>query len=191
MLIFDFNFAVAALDEIGNQVHRAGTIERNKRSDVLDGTDLKFFAQIAHPARFQLEHTERFRAVQQVVSFFIVERQRVNRHVNVLRALDHFAGVADDGQSFQSEKIHLQQTQIADRSHRVLRDNRAVLVRFQRQQIHERLVADDHASRMNTGISREVFENQSRVNQLARDFFGLISFLEFWRLLERFRQIHF
>ena len=191
MLVFDFNFAVPALDEIRNQIHRSRAIQRNERGDMFDGTDLKLFAQVAHPARFQLKYAERFRTVQEVVSFFIVERQRVNRHVNALRALDHFAGVADDGQSFQAEKIHFQQTQITDRPHRVLRDNCAVFVRFQRQQIDERLVADDNASRMNTGISREVFEDERGVNQLARYFFVLVSFFQLRHLLQRLRQSHF
>ena len=77
-----FDLAVAALDEIGNQVHRAGAIKRHERRDVLDGTDLEFSAQVAHPAGFQLEHAERFRAVQQVVGFFVVERQMVNVDVD-------------------------------------------------------------------------------------------------------------
>ena len=46
----------------------------------------------------------------------------INVNRNSLRALDHFAGVADDGQRFQAEKVHLQQAEFADGVHRVLRD---------------------------------------------------------------------
>ena len=152
--------------------------------------NLKFPAQIAHPAGFQLEHAERFRAVQQVVSFFVVERQVVNRHFNAVRALDHFAGVADDGQSFQPEKIHLQQAEVADGIHRVLRDERAAFVLLERQQIHERLVADDDAGGVNAGVARDVFEDERGVNQFARDVFVLVSLFEFGRLLERFFERH-
>ena len=35
------------------------------------------------------------------------------------------AGVAYDGERFQSEKIHLEQAEITDRPHGVLRDNGA------------------------------------------------------------------
>ena len=76
---------------------------------------------------------------------------------------------------FRPEKIHLQQAEIADGIHRVLRDERAVFVLLERQQIHERLVADDDAGRVNAGVAREVFEDERRVNQLARDFLGLVS----------------
>ena len=46
---------------------------------------------------------------------------------------------------FRPEKIHLQQAEVADGIHGVLRDERAVFVLLERQQIHQRLVADDHA----------------------------------------------
>ena len=145
MLVFDLHFAVAALDEFGNQFHRAGPVQRHQRGDVFDGTDLEFPAQIAHPAGFQLEHAERFRLVQQVVGFRVVERQMVNVNLDAVRAFDHFAGVADDGERLQPEKIHLQQAEVADGIHRVLGDERAAVVLLEREQIHQRLVADDDA----------------------------------------------
>ncbi len=188
MLVFDLHFAVAALDEFRNQLHRPGPVQRHQRRDVLDGTDLKLPAQIAHPAGFQLEHAQRFRLVQQVVGLLVVERQMVNRHFDAVGALDHLAGVADDGQRLQPEKIHLQQAEVADRIHRVLRDQRAAVVLLERQQIHQRLVADDHAGGVHGGVARDVFEDERGVNQLARDFLGLVSLLEFRRLLERLLQ---
>ena len=157
---------------------------------MLDGTDLEFPAQIAHPAGFQLEHAERFRLVQQVVGFRVVERQMVNVNLDALRALDHFAGVADDGERLQPEKIHLQQAEVADGIHRVLRDERAAVVLLERQQIHQRLVADDDAGGVDRGVAREVFENERGVNQFARDFLGFVGLLEFRRLLERLFERH-
>ena len=70
MFVSDFDFTVAALDEFRDQVHRAGPVQRHERGDVLNRTDLKFPAQIAHPAGFQLEHAEGFRPVQQIVGFW-------------------------------------------------------------------------------------------------------------------------
>jgi hypothetical protein len=61
-------------------------------------------------------------------------------------------------------------------------------VLLERQQIHQRLVADDHAGRMDAGVAREIFQDQRRVNQFARDFLVLVSLLEFRRLLERLFQ---
>ena len=50
---------------------------------------------------------------------------------------------------------------------------------------------DDDARRVDTGVAREVFEDERGVNQLARDLFIFVSLLEFRHLLERFRQRHF
>ena len=50
MRVLDLHAPMPALDEVGNQVHRAGAIERHERGDVLDGTDLKLAAQIPHAA---------------------------------------------------------------------------------------------------------------------------------------------
>ena len=94
-----------------------------------------------------------------------------------LRLLHHLAGVANDRQRLQPEKIHLQQAEIADRTHRVLRDDRAVFVLLERQQIHQRLVADHHAGGVHRGVAREIFQDERRIDQFARDFFGVVSLL--------------
>ena len=78
---------MAAADEIGDQVHRPGAVERDQRGDVLDGTDLKLAAQIAHPAGFQLENADGVGLVEQVVGRGVVQRQVVNRNVNPPRLL--------------------------------------------------------------------------------------------------------
>ena len=190
MLVFHFDFTMAPFNEITNQFHRAGTVQRHERSDVLDGADLKLFAQFANPTGFQLEHAQCFRTVQQVVGFFVVERQVINVNGVTLRALDHFAGVADDSERFQAEKIHLQQTEFTDGVHRILRDERAAFVQLERQEIHERFRTDDDACGVHTSVSREILEDKRGVNQLAGNIFVLVSLLQFRHLLERLRQIH-
>ena len=190
MLVFDLHLAMAALDEFRDQLHRPGPVQRHQRGDVLDGTDLKLAAQIAHPAGFQLEHAERFRAVEQVVGLRVVQRQMINVNFNAVRALDHFAGVADDGERLQPEEIHLQQAEVADGIHRVLRDQRAAVVLLERQQVHQRLVADDDAGGVDGGVAREVFENERGVDQFARDLLGFVGLLEFRRLFERLFERH-
>ena len=181
MFVFDIHFAVAAPDEFGDQVHRSRTVERHQRGDVFHRTDLKFAAEIAHPARFQLENAERVRLVQQIVRPGVVERQIVDGHLDAFDLPDHFARVANDRERFQPQKIHLQQTEVADRPHRVLGYNGAVVVRLQRQQVDERLVADDDARGVHGGVAREVFENERGVDEFARGFLVFVSLFEFRR----------
>ncbi len=190
MFILDLELAVTAFDEVGNEVHRAGTIQRHERRDVFHARNLKLAAQIAHPTRFQLEHAQRFRAIQQVVSLLVIQRQLVHVQRHALRALDHFASVANDRKRLQSEKIHLQQAEFAYGIHRILRHERAVFVGLERQQIHQRLGPNHHARCVNAGVARQIFEHECGINQFARRFFRLVSFLEFRRLLERFFERH-
>ena len=190
MLVFDRDLAVAALDEFRDEVHRAGPVERHERGDVLDGADLKLPAEVAHPARFQLEDAERVGLVQQVVSLGVVERQRVNGHFHTLGLAHHFAGVADDGKGLEPEEVHLQQAQFADGIHRILRDDGAVLVGLEREQIHQRLRADDDAGGVDGSVARDVLQHLRRLDQLVRHLFALVGRLEFRRLLERFIQRH-
>ena len=132
VLIFDLNLAVASFDEIRNQVHGTGTIQGNECRDVFHGTDLKFFAKITHAAGFQLEHPQRFRPIQKIISFLVVQRQVIDWDFYFVGLLHHLAGIADDGQGFEPKKIHFEQTQVPDRIHRVLRDQRPIFVLLQR-----------------------------------------------------------
>ena len=134
---------------------------------MLERTDLEFPAQVAHPAGFQLEHASVSARFEQIVGLLVVKRQMVNVNFDSFRALDHFTGVTDDGQRLQPKKIHFQQAKVADGIHSVLRDERAAVVLLERkQEIHQRLVADDDAGGVDARIAREVFENQRGINQL-------------------------
>ena len=107
----------------------------------------------------------------------VVQRQVVDRHLDAARLLDHLAGVADDGQGLQPQEIHLQQAQIAHRPHGILGDDGAVFVLLERQQIDQRLVADDHARGMHRGVARQVLQDERGVDQFARDLLGLVGLL--------------
>ena len=61
---------------------------------------------------------------------------------------------------------------------------------FQREQIHQRLIADDHAGGMDAGVAHDVFEHESGVHEFARHLLGVVRLLEVRRLLERLLQRH-
>src|ERR1041385_3563071 len=103
---------------------------------MLDRADLEFPAEIAHTAGFQLKHSERIGFVKKIVSLGIVERELFYGNVNSTCLLDHLARVANHGQGFQAQEIHLEEAQITDRSHCILRYDAAVLILLEREQIH-------------------------------------------------------
>ena len=93
MGILDFLAAVTALDEVGDQVHRTRTIERDERGDVLDGLDLKLFAEVAHAAGFQLKHAQRLGVVQQLIGLGVIKRQCFQIQGQALGALHQLDGL--------------------------------------------------------------------------------------------------
>ena len=176
--INNLHLAVPPRDEVGDEVHRPRTIERHERGDVLDRTDLKLPAQVAHASRFQLEHADGVALVEQVVRLRITERQAVNVDRDAMTALHHLDRVADDGQRLQPEEVHLQQAEITDRAHRVLRDDAAVVIKLERQIIDQRLRTDDDARRVDRAVARQVFEHEGGVHEFARGFLGVVGLLE-------------
>ena len=188
MRILDDLLAVAALDEVGDEVHRPRPVERDERGDVLDAGDLELLAEVAHAAGFQLEHPERLRVVEQLVGLGVVERQGLEVEHSAGGALHELHGVAEDGERLQPEEIHLQQAEVADRAHRVLGDDAAVVVLLQRQEVDERLGADDDAGRVDAGAAGLVLEQERVVDELPGHLLGIVGRLEVRVLLQRVLQ---
>ena len=188
MGIEDLLLAMPPLDEVRNQVHRTRTVERDECGDVLDRGDLELLAQVAHAPGFQLEHAEGLGVVEQVVGLGVVERQVVEVELDAGGFPHHLRGVADDRQGLETQEVHLQQAQVADRPHGVLGDDAAVVVLLERQQIHQGLGSDDHAGRMDADAPGLVFQQQGRLDEFAGDLLFVVGLLELSVLLERVLQ---
>ena len=188
MRIFDFLAPVAAFNEVRDQVHRSRPVKRHERGDVLDGLDLELAAQVAHAAGFQLEHAQSLRVVQQLVGLGVLQRDLVEVNRDALGPKDEFDGVAQDGQRLEPEEVHLQEAEVAHRPHRVLGHDAAVVVLLERQQVDQRLGADDDAGRVDAGAAGLVLEDQGVVHQFLRDGFALVGGLEVGVFLQRVLQ---
>ena len=164
MRVFDFHLAVTAANEVRDQIHRPRTIQRHQRGDVLDRSELKLTAKITHAAGFQLEHTHRVTIVQQVIRLLITQRQPIHVEIDPMPLLHHLAGVADHGERFEPEKIHLQQAKILNGAHWILGRDRTVVVFFERQDVHQWLSADHNPCRMNGGVPGQIFQNKCCVD---------------------------
>jgi len=68
--------------------------------------------------------------------------------------------------------------------------NDTILVLLERQQIDQRLIADDHPGGVHRGVSREVFEHEGGIDEFASGFFSIVSLLEIRRLLQRLVERH-
>ena len=57
--VFDALASTLARDVIGDELHRAGPVQRDQRDDVLEARRRRLLHQVAHAARFELEHRRR------------------------------------------------------------------------------------------------------------------------------------
>ena len=110
-------------------VHRARAVERDERDEVLElgRADLACSAS-RMPSDSNWNTPDRVAPGHHLVGLGVVERER--RHVGPLagRALDDVQRVLDHVEVAQAEEVHLEQADLLDRLHRVLRD-RAVDLR--------------------------------------------------------------
>jgi hypothetical protein len=88
------------------------------------------------------------RAAEQVEGGGIVERDFERGDFFAGGLLDEPQRVLDDGEGFEAEEIHLEQAEFAERVHRVLGDDAAVVVEGERHVVGQVVVGDDDAGGM-------------------------------------------
>ena len=97
-LVDDFFLPVfAAYEHIHHaRFHRAGAIQRHQGGHVAEFGGLQLFNQVAHAAAFQLEDAQRFAGAEQIVCFFVVQRDFVDVKIGVVAGANHFFGVINN-----------------------------------------------------------------------------------------------
>ena len=113
MGVLDFFSAFFAIHVVVDKLHRAGTIEGNKRDDVCEMLDLKALCRRSHSAGLQLEDPDRFPPVEQVEGGCIIHRDGGNLEVWGV-PVNEFHGIIDDGECLQSQKVHFEQSQVGE-----------------------------------------------------------------------------
>ena len=110
---------VLAVDEVRDQVHRARTVERHHRDDVLDALGLELLERVPHPRRLQLEHAERPGLGRGAGRSW---RRRAGSASgssgDPARLLDQAHRVGDHGQRPEPQEVHLEQAELLDGPHR-------------------------------------------------------------------------
>ena len=72
--------------------------------------------------------------------------------------LDQLQRVVDDGERGQPQKIHLEQIELFQPDHVVLRDNFVFVGLVERNQLLERRGRNHHARRVHAGVARHPFQ---------------------------------
>ena len=172
--------AVLAVAELGDQVHRARPVQRDQRDDVLEAVRTRELEQVAHAARFELEHRGGVRAREQPVRLGVVERQLVQAHVGVrVDARDELEGPVEDGQRGQPQEVELDQTDRLDVVLVELADRRLGAGRHvQRAEIGQLAGGDQHAAGVHADVSHDAFQALAERKQFGDFLFGLFARLD-------------
>ena len=173
--VFD-PLAVLALDELGDELHRPGAVERDERDDVLEAVGPRALDEITHAARFELEYRRRVGVGEHRVGVGIVERDLLEREIGLPHCADRLHRPVEDGERGEAEEVELHQADALDVLHVELRD-RALgsLGRVERAEIGELARGDQHATRVHADVARETFELPGEGEQLARLLLGLFA----------------
>ena len=120
MGIFDGLFAIFALSEHRNIVHRPGAIERYQRDNVTKIGRPHCRQRAPHPFRFQLEHANGVARLQQFIGCRIIQRKLV-KFDNYPAFFQHLCCLLQDRKRFQTQKVELHQSSNFDKFHVELR----------------------------------------------------------------------
>ena len=112
-----------------------------------------------------------------------------------VRARIDASASVDDRERREAEEIHLQHPDFLERVHVVLRDNRRFVVsgarafrslRADRHVFVERARCDHDARRVHTCVTRQSFECDREIQQLAIPLFVPVQLSDFRNLVDRF-----
>ena len=93
---------------IGRDIrHRAGTVERDERDDVLETVGVHFDQRLAHAGAFQLEHAHRLAAPEHFVGLSVVERNGGEIEAGVAPPRQTAVAVASTVSVFRPRKSNL------------------------------------------------------------------------------------
>ncbi len=172
--------ALLAPHIVGNELHRPRTIEGDQGDHVVEALRRRLQQELAHAARFELEHRRRIAAAENVVSARVVQRQRVERQRR--RGIEH-ADVTqrpvEDRQRRQPEEVELDQADELDVILVELGDQRVgARLRVQRAEIGQLARSDQHATGMHADVARQALELLGEAQKLAHFFFGRLALVE-------------
>ena len=143
--------------------HRAWPVEGDERRDVVERGRGESPQGRAHGTAFELEHPDRLGSPQHLERALIVERDRVDVGAGARALLDQVEGHLDHREVAQAEEVHLQQAEVLDSVHLVLRNDRRLgrgLARLglslDGQVLGEWLVGDYDSGRMDAVLAPEI-----------------------------------
>src|SRR5215213_9995683 len=166
--VLDALWVVLAALEVGDVVHRARSVKRVQRDEVIEAVGPDLLEHPLHPARLELEDPESISPGKEFQSLLVVERDRTDVGFLAAAPADGLEGLFDHIEVPQAEEIHLEQSQRLHVGHGML-DHDGPLVpgdALQRHYVGERLLRDDDASGVGPRVAGETLYLEGSVEDL-------------------------
>ena len=106
------------VDEVGDVVHRPGTVEGIHRDQILEGRGLELTEVLLHPCRLELEGTHCPSRLIELIGLCVGQRDLVDIDLLPVALLDIGQSLLDHREGLESEEVHLDQPRGLD--HRTL-----------------------------------------------------------------------
>ena len=111
------------VDVVHAGVERSGAYQSVGCDEVVETVGGELAQHVRSERRFKLEYACRPAVTEHLVNLRIIQVQSVDIDRHTVPLLNHLAGVVDDRQGLQPEKVHLQHARVLERDHVVLRDD--------------------------------------------------------------------
>jgi len=189
-------FAVHVGDIFRDAFHWTRAEERYHGDHVMDGLRLHLHHVTGHAVAFQLEETNRVTFADKLIDLGVINRDGAEGELNAMTLGDIFAGFGHNREGHQPQEIHLEQTEVVDAVHVVLRHgfNRQLITvarrSVQRKVFSQWFITDDHASSMCAYVSQASFHSPGNIEQRFHLVRGFIHCPQFRGRLERFSDRH-
>ena len=167
----------------GNGVHGAGAVQADQSDDIFKVLGLQAHKHLLHAGGFQLEHTLGIALTQHFIGVRVIIIQLSDGELRVL-LLHRNLRISDDSQGAQTQKVHLQKTQLFDLGHIELSHRQAV-VGGKRQIIIGRLRRNDHTRRVGGGVAGHALHLQCGVDELGHLRVGIVELFQLAGSLQR------
>ena len=165
-IILDRFASVFTIDEIGNVIHRSRTIKGIHGNQVFKSRRLQLPQVFLHAGRLKLERTDRTPVTIELVSSRVFNGNRIDIQLFSFTQPNIFNRFLNDGQSFQSQKVHLNQSRIFNNRSLILGNKHLfacflIIGRTYRHPVGYIIPADNGTTGMYTCTTHITFEHQS------------------------------
>ena len=164
-----------------------GRYKRVESGQVFQARGLVAAQDVPHAVRLKLKNRRRFSAREKFVGCLVIQRQRAQIDVHAAILLDHVHGIVQHGERRQAQEIHLQQADVLEALHVVLRRDFIPVGLVQRDDVGERFGRNHDASGVRRSVPREALQALRHFHQVGVASVAVDQAFQLRRLLQALR----